>query len=236
MLLLIIRTIILYFLTLFALKMMGKREIGELQPFELVVILIISEMASIAMQSSNIPILNSIIPIITITLLQITITMINLKNERFRRIVCGKPSIIIENGKIDQLEMIRMRMNINDLLEEMRCQGFFSINDIQFAVLENNGSFNIIPKVAVRPLQVKDMGLDLPEEAPAEVIILDGVVKPDALEKAGLDQKWLFQQLKDNSINRPEDLFIAGVDSNKKFFFQKKDPLLKTKNKKGSKK
>jgi len=222
MLLLILRTIILYFLTLLALKAMGKREVGQLQPFELVVILIISEMASISMQSNGLPILNSIIPIIIITLLQITLALLNLKSEKFRIIFCGKPTVLIKNGILQQDEMRRTRINLNDLSEELRNMGFFNIDDINYAILETNGKISILPKTDKRPVETADLSLNLPMENPAELIILDGHVNKKALENYGKDQSWLDEQLKQNQINSPREVFVAGVYGADNFFFQLK--------------
>lgn len=223
MLLLILRTIILYFLTLLALKAMGKREVGQLQPFELVVILIISEMASISMQSNGLPILNSIIPIIIITLLQITLALLNLKSEKFRIIFCGKPNILIKNGILQQDEMRRTRINLNDLAEELRNLGYFNIDDINYAVLETNGKISVLPKTDKRPVETADLSLNLAMENPAELIILDGHINQKAMQNSGKNQSWLDEKLKQNHIKSPQDVFVAGVYGADNFFFQLKE-------------
>jgi uncharacterized membrane protein YcaP (DUF421 family) len=138
MILLIIRTAILYFIVVIAMRAMGKRQVGQLQPFELVVILIISEMAAISMQSTGIPITSSIMPIITIVILQVFLSLLNLKSEKARAIICGKPTILIENGRIVEEELRRTRVNINDLLEQMRSKGCFNIADVEYGILETN--------------------------------------------------------------------------------------------------
>ena len=116
MLLLIIRTALLYLLTMLSIKAMGKRQIGQLQPFEFVIILIISEMATLSLESNGTPLFNSIIPIVTLTLLQITIALINMKSQKFRTLVCGKPTVIVKNGEILEDAMRQLRLNTNDLL------------------------------------------------------------------------------------------------------------------------
>jgi len=214
---------------------MGKREVGQLQPFELVVILIISEMASISMQSNGLPILNSIIPIIIITLLQISLALLNLKSEKFRNILCGKPSIIIRNGVLQQKEMNRTRININDLTEELRSMGYFNIDDIQYAILETNGRISVLLKTDKRPVQTADLGLDLPAEYPAELVILDGHINKKSLQTSGKNEAWLKKQLQQNKIDNQSDVFVAGVYGADTFFYQLKDkPDNNKKKEKGS--
>ncbi len=219
---LLIRTVILYFLTLAAVKIMGKRQLGELQPFELVVILIISDMASLGIQSNTTPLINSIIPIVAICLLQISLSLLNLKSEKARYFVCGKPSVIIKNGVIDQSEIRLQRINLNDLTEQCRAQGYFDLSTIETAILETNGKLSIAPKTASRPLQVKDINEQLPEELLSELVILDGHINNKALDNYGYGERWLDEQLEKNGINKPEEVFIAGISEDGEFFYQRK--------------
>lgn len=219
---LLIRTVILYFLTLAAVKVMGKRQLGELQPFELVVILIISDMASLGMQSNTTPLINSIIPIVAICLLQVSLSLLNLKSEQARYFICGKPAVIIKNGVIDQNEMRLQRINLNDLTEQCRPQGYFDLSTIETAILETNGKLSIAPKTASRPLQVKDINDQLPEELLSELVILDGHINNKALANYGYDERWLEKQLEKNGINKPSEVFIAGISEDGNFFYQRK--------------
>ncbi|MCL2678158.1 MAG: DUF421 domain-containing protein, partial [Clostridiales bacterium] len=171
MLLSIVRTCLLYFVAFLAVKAMGKRGLAQLHPFELVVIFMISEMASVAMQNHGVPMINSIIPIATLAFLEISISVVCLKSSAFRKLVSGSPSIIVSNGVIRQKEMARLHMTIDDLEEEMRCQGYFNVAEIQYAIMETNGQFNIMPKALCRPVQPKDLQLQPPEDAPAALII-----------------------------------------------------------------
>ncbi len=219
---LLIRTVILYFLTLAAVKVMGKRQLGELQPFELVVILIISDMASLGMQSNTTPLVNSIIPIVAICMLQVSLSLLNLKSEKARYVICGKPAIIIKNGVIDQQEMRQQRINLNDLTEQCRAQGYFDLSTIETAILETNGQLSIAPKTGSRPLQVKDINKELPEEILSELIILDGHINQKALHNYDYDESWLEKQLENNNIKSPTEVFIAGIGENGEFFYQRK--------------
>ncbi|MDD2569305.1 MAG: DUF421 domain-containing protein [Clostridia bacterium] len=226
MLLLVIRTIILYIITMIAMKAMGKRQLGQLQPFELVVILVISDLATLSMQNSGVPIVNSIIPIATITVLQISIAIINLKSEKARRFVCGTPSVILKNGEILEGEMRKLRMNVNDLLEQMRAKGFFDISEIEYAVMETNGQLSIMPRAEKRPLQPDDLNLDLDYERPAITLILDGKVNEKHLQEAGLDLNWLKKALAKHNIKNTDKVFFASIDAKGHLFCQlkAKDP------------
>ncbi|MGI5891632.1 MAG: DUF421 domain-containing protein [Bacillota bacterium] len=223
MLLLIIRTIILYFLILLMMKIMGKRQIGQLQPFELAVILIFSEMASSSMQSTASPILYSIIPIATITVVQVIMAIVNLKSEKFRDLICGRPSIIISKGRIVQSEMKRLRMNINDLQEQLRSKGYFDITDVEYAVMETNGQLSVMPKTPKRTIQVEDLAMELEQEEPSTIVILDGHVNNEALNSIGKNSIWLEKELNKRSIKNAEDVFVASIDDEGIFSYQLKD-------------
>ncbi|MEE1043236.1 MAG: DUF421 domain-containing protein [Clostridia bacterium] len=141
-----IRTIILYLLVILGLRIMGKRQVGEMQPSELVVAIMISDLASIPMQEVGIPLSYGIIPIFTLIIMEILLSQFSLKNKKFRRMLTGKPSVIIHNGKLLENEMKKQRFNNDDLNEQLRIQGYTGIKDIHFAILETNGQLSIIPK------------------------------------------------------------------------------------------
>ncbi|HHY05785.1 MAG TPA: DUF421 domain-containing protein, partial [Clostridia bacterium] len=133
-------------------RLMGKRQIGELQPFELVIAIMISELAAVPMADTEIPLLDGIIPILTLLLAQVSLAYLSLKNERARAVICGRPSILIEKGTIIESELRRLRINLNDLLEQLRVKNFTNIADIDYAILETNGQMSVIPKGTSRPL------------------------------------------------------------------------------------
>ncbi|HHT62078.1 MAG: DUF421 domain-containing protein [Bacillota bacterium] len=223
MILLIIRTAILYFIVVIAMRAMGKRQVGQLQPFELVVILIISEMAAISMQSTGIPITSSIMPIITIVILQVFLSLLNLKSEKARAIICGKPTILIENGRIVEEELRRTRVNINDLLEQMRSKGCFNIADVEYGILETNGTLNILLKSQKRPVQPEDLNINTKYEGLPTTIILDGQVNHGNLSKALLDENWLKEELSKRGINSIKEVLFASLDTTGNLFVQCKD-------------
>lgn len=152
-----IRTLILYLLVITGLRIMGKRQIGEMQPSELVVAIMISDLATIPMQETGIPLFSGIIPIFTLIIMEILLSQFSLKNKKFRRIMTGKPNVIIHNGQILEDEMKKIRFNMDDLNEQLRIQGYTGIRDINFAILETNGQLSIIPKAKNKQATVEDV-------------------------------------------------------------------------------
>ncbi len=226
MLILLVRATLLYFLVFIAMKAMGKRELGQLQPFELVVILIISDMASIGMQSNTVTLASSIIPIVTITILQIGLSILNLKSEKSRSLLCGRPVMLIRKGQLQEKAMARLRLNINDIQEMSRTQGYFDISAIENAIMETNGQFSIMPKTAKRPLQLGDIESDPPQEHMGALLILDGHINQKTLKSLGYNENWLLDCLEREEIKRFADVFVAGVDESGQFFSQKKNQRL----------
>ncbi|MDP4134244.1 MAG: DUF421 domain-containing protein, partial [Bacillota bacterium] len=143
MIIVFVRTIILYISMVLAMRLMGKKQVGELQPSELVVSIAISDLASIPMQDTSQPILSGLIPIITLMSLEVVLSFICMKSSLMRRALDGKPTILIEKGKIIEKELAKMRYNLDDLTEELRSEGFFDVRDVEYAILETTGSLNI---------------------------------------------------------------------------------------------
>ena len=152
-----IRTVILYLFVILGLRIMGKRQVGEMQPSELVVAIMISDLASIPIQEVGITLSSGIIPIFTLIIMEIFLSHFSLKNKKFRRLMTGKPSVIIHNGKLLENEMKKQRFNNDDLNEQLRIQGYTGIKDIHFAILETNGQLSIIPKVKKQQSTVEDV-------------------------------------------------------------------------------
>lgn len=223
MFIVMLRTIILYFIVVFTIRIMGKRQIGELQPFELVIAIMVSELASIPMQDTRLPLSHGVIPIITLLILQVLISSLELKNEFARTVFSGKPSIIISSGKIDIMELRNNRYNINDLLEELRLQGYYNIEDIEFAILETSGQLSIIPKTELKPITKKDLNIKTSQDDLPVTLILDGKINLNNLKFINKNKSWLLSQINKNNILSPDKIFIALLDSNGKFFFQLKE-------------
>lgn len=220
MLITFIRTIILYILVVIVMRIMGKRQIGQLQPFELVVTIMLSDLAAIPMQNVGVPLLTGIIPIITILLLQIVFSFVNLKSEKARGIICGTPSVIIENGKIIESELQRLQYSVNDILEQLRSKNCSSISDVEFAILETNGQLSVIPKSQKRPITPSDLNISTNYEGLPINLIIDGTVNYDNLKKANLTEEWLRNELKKFNINEFNEVLLCSLDTNGALHFQ----------------
>lgn len=205
-----VRTIISYICVIFALRVMGKRQIGELQPTELVVAIMISDLAALPMGDTAIPLWNGIVPILTLVVSEITLSFLSLKSERIRNIISGTPSIIIQDGKLIEAEMKKTRYTIDDIMEELRMSDYMRISDIHLAVLETNGELSVIPKSAKKAISAEDMGLNPTQEEMPYIIIADGVLRKGQLKKSGFDIKWVNKKIKGKNI---KDVFLLTVDT-----------------------
>lgn len=222
MVLVIIRTLILYITTVVLLRIMGKRQIGQLQPYELVVIIMISELAAIPMQNTGIPILNGVIPIFILVAAEIILSYLSLKSERARGIICGRPSVLIENSKIMETELKRLRYNINDLLEQLRLKNIPDLTDVEFAILETSGELSVILKSPKRPIIPQDLNITPDYEGLPVTLIIDGQVIQENLSKKNIDMVWLKNELIKSGIHNIKQVFFATLDSQGKLYFQVK--------------
>lgn len=204
------RTVILYFLIMLALRATGKRQIGQLEPSELVLTMLISDLAAVPMQDFGIPLLAGIIPILTLSALSLLISQLSLHHLRFRELFCGTPAILIRNGQIQQETMRKNRYTIDELLEELRSQGYASVEDIQYAVLENSGKLSL--------LSHEQGGVTLPV-----VLINDGRVLGKQLKQRGLDRIWLQKQLTQQGFSSPREVFLLTIDEHDTVFLIKKE-------------
>jgi uncharacterized membrane protein YcaP (DUF421 family) len=204
---------------------MGKKQIGQLQPFELAIAIMISELASLPMQDTRLPLMHGIIPIITLLILQITVSILELKSEKMRLWFNGKPSILIKNGKIDIKELNYQKVNINDLIEELRLKNIYNLEDIEYAILETSGQLSIIPKTELSGVTKQDLKIKAVQETLPITLILDGKINTSNLKLANKTEKWLNSQLKSNKVNSYKDVFIALIDSKGEFYYQVKDNI-----------
>ena len=222
MLIVFVRTLILYTFIVVIMRLMGKRQIGQLQPSELVVALVIADLAAVPMGNVGIPLANGIIPAITLFIMEELLSLISLKSERARGIISGKPSILIERGVIMEQELRRIRYNLNDLLEQVRLKDFSNLEDIDYAILETSGQLSVIPKAEKRPVTVKDMKIDTSAQHLPVTIIIDGRIISDNLHKSGLSTSWLMDELKRNKINSSKEVFFAYLNPERKLIHQLK--------------
>lgn len=222
MLVVFIRTLILYIIVIVAMRLMGKRQIGQLQPFELAVAIMISELASVPMQNTGIPLINGIVPILTMLAAQILISLISLKSIKARNVICGKPSFLISNGKLNEDIFRNELYTINDLLEQLRNKDIYDIADVEYAILETNGQLSVIPKGLKKAATAEDLNLNVQNIGPAIDLIIDGELIEMNLEKANMSESRLKKELKKMKIESIEDCFFASVSSDGTLFCQAK--------------
>ncbi|EIV99111.1 YetF domain-containing protein [Thermoanaerobacter siderophilus] len=215
MLILFFRTIILYALVVIFMRISGKQQIGQLQPYELVVAIMIADLVAIPMQNKGIPLVSGIIPILTLLVSQLFLSYLSIKSLRARAIICGTPTILVENGKILTSQLQKERYNINDLLEELRVKGYPNIADVEYAILETNGSLSVIPKSNKRPVTPQDLNLTPQYEGLPLPIIIDGRIMHQNMQKASIDMEWLNAQLKMWKIQNVKEVLFASLDTNK---------------------
>ncbi|MCD5415075.1 MAG: DUF421 domain-containing protein [Clostridiales bacterium] len=215
-----IRTIIVYSFVVFVIRIMGKRQIAQLQPFELVITIIIAEMATIPIEDPEISLLKGIMPIISLLLMHAFVSYVTLKSERARAVICGKPSIVIDRGMVVREEIKKLKINMNDLLEQLRCKDYHNIDDVEYAILETNGEISVIPKKEKRSVQCSDLGIKTNQEVMSITIILDGKLNKDNLIKSNKDLDWLNKQPKIKKVARIKDVFFAYISTSNEFFIQ----------------
>ncbi len=216
MLVVLVRSIILYISVLIALRVMGKSEIAEMTPFDLVITLLISEVAAVPMQNNEIPLLYGIASITGLVLIESLISFIISKSRLANNFISGNPVILINKGKIDYKQLKKERVIIDELLESLRGQGYFSLKEVQYAILESDGDLSVVPSPSYTPDKPKDF-----KHLPLAVII-DGKVVKDNLNKVNKDDKWLSQILKSNHVQDIKEILILMVDEDDNVIIQRK--------------
>lgn len=218
----IIRTLILFAAVVIGLKLMGKRQVGQLQPYELVIVILLSALAAIPMGNTGVPLLSGLFPIFTLIVAQVAISYLSLKSERAREIICGTPSVLIENGKIIEKELVRLRYNINDLLEQLRAKNMPNIADVEFAILETSGQLSVIPKSQRRPIVPEDMNLPTKYEGLPVTLIVDGYLFRKNLGRINLSEEWLRSKLQEFGVMSFKEILFAHLDTEGKLLYQVK--------------
>ena len=211
----LLRTVILYFLIMTGLRLMGKRQIGELEPSELVLTMMISDLATVPMQDFGIPLLAGVIPILILLSLTLLMSQLSLLNLRFRALMCGTPAILIRNGKLQQAAMRKNRYTLDELLEQLRGQGYVSVDEVRWAVLENSGQLSILPWARQRPPTAEELGLTPEEDELPFILINDGRIVRRNLARSGRNEAWLQKELRRTGHSAGE-IFLLTVDGSGK--------------------
>lgn len=224
---LILRTIIIYFLLIFTMRIMGKKQAGQLQPYELVITLIISEVVSTPMDNPGTPISYGLIPALTLLLLYFIFAFATLKSRKLRLLFCGKPSILVLEGKIDMLELKRQNYSLTDLIEQMRLCGYTNFADVHYAILETNGQLSILPYNRSDKLTPQQLNLDIEEEGMCTALIIDGECHSLGIEHMKLDEKKVSKLLHILGFSSIRQILIFTLSYSGEVFIQDKQGNIK---------
>ncbi|HOB34444.1 MAG TPA: DUF421 domain-containing protein [Bacillota bacterium] len=227
-LIIVYRTVVLYFLVLVLMRIMGKREVGQLSLFDLVVAIMIAELAAIPMEDTSIELHHGVVPIVVLVFLEVALSFLTLKSQRARRIIEGTPSIIIEKGRVLENEMRRLRYNMDDMMAQMREQGVYNIGDVEYAILETNGKLSLVLKAAKRPVTPEDLGLDPGYEGLPIPLVSDGKLLGENLALAQKTEAWLKQALASSHQCTIADCLYCALDSKGQLLVFKKGETKKT--------
>lgn len=217
-----IRVSIIYLLVLIVMRLMGKREISQMQPFELVIAIMIADLASVPMADTGIPISNGIIPILTLLAFQLILSILNMKGINLRALICGKPQILIFRGKIDEKALKKEKITMNELQERLRQNNIFNIGDVEYAILETSGQISVIQKPEKRNTIPADFNIVPEYEGIPYDLIIDGKIMHENLKTIGRDVNWLKKQVEKFNI-KPENALIVTFDGKGQIFCQEKE-------------
>lgn len=243
MFIVLLRTIFLYVLVVLVMRLMGKRQIGELQPYEFVITIMISDLAALPMQDTRLPLLLGIIPIITLLFVKTLLTQLQLKSQLARRIIEGEPCIMVCRGKVNFKALKKQQINLDELMEELRLAGYFDLNEIEYAILENNGQFSFLTSEnnTTTTSNSKCSGSkssssnntnssaqiepDKASKAPRlpVIYVLDGQINRNSLTTAGKNKVWIEHELKKHKIDNINNVLLAMTDTSGKFIYQLHD-------------
>ncbi|MBE6052745.1 MAG: DUF421 domain-containing protein [Clostridium sartagoforme] len=224
MFIVLLRTAILYGLVILVVRLMGKRQIGELQPYEFVITIMISDLAALPMQDTRLPLILGVIPIITLLFIKTILSYLQLKSQKARKILEGEPCILITRGKINYNSLKKQQINLDELMEEIRLAGYFDLSEIEYGILENNGqmSFLTSKQNSSSSSSNSDNSNNLSSQKPRlpVIYILDGEFNRNSLTSSTKGDEWIINELKKHKINSIKDVLIAMTDTNGRFIYQ----------------
>jgi uncharacterized membrane protein YcaP (DUF421 family) len=219
-----INTIIVYALLMLLLRLMGKRQLGDLELSELIVTILITEAASDPITDPEMPLIYGILPVLTLLGLEYLLSLLCLHSVKLRALLEGKPALLIVHGRIDQTQMRRNRFTPDELTEALRNQGILALSEVEYAILETDGRLNIIPTADQRPATAGQLGLAVQDQGYPMMVINDGRVLTDNLKLLGRDTAWLDQQLQSRDIQTPKQVYMMTVDQAGGIFLAPKEP------------
>ena len=215
-----LRTTILFFVTAIVLRLMGKRQLAQLQPYEVVITLMISDLATLPMGDVEIPLMGGVVAIVTLLVLHSLLSVLSFASMRMRSLICGRPSVLVRNGRICEKELSRLCFDLSDLMEGIRSSGIIGLHETGCVVLETNGTLSVFPRAASRPLSPQDMNLTPAEESLPVVLIADGSVRQQAVSEAGIDPEQLRRQLNTWGFQDESQVLLCCFDGPDQFFVQ----------------
>lgn len=217
-----LRTIILYLVLITVIRLMGKRQIGQMEPSEFVVTMLVANLASIPMQDSGIPLFSGFIPIVTVLGLELVLSHLSLRSIRLRKILCGKPVILIENGNILQGNLRKTRVTLDELTGHLREKDVLDLRSVQYAILETNGNLSVFPYPKDRPANAREAGVQTQKQYLPLTIISDGKLLKENLSKAGKDRKWVQKVLQQKNAEI-QNTWLLTVDGGDRVVFYRKE-------------
>ncbi len=227
---LVLRVLLIYLLLLVTMRIMGKREIGQLSNLDFVVAIVVAELATLPLTDRNLTLVHSVVPMLILTLLQVSVSMVCLKSNKFRRLLYGKPNLLIAAGNLQMREMRKARYNIDDLMSQLRQKDVFDIADVDYAVLETSGELTVLLKSDQKPATKGDFGFKAPDDFQGMPLTLidDGEVNVRGLRDNHLTENWLNAQLKRKGIDDPRDVFFASLSNDGTIYLMTRIESLKT--------
>ncbi len=208
----IIRTVVLYLLIVAAMKIMGKRQIGQMQLSELVTVTMLSELASYSILDADIPLVYSIIPVFVLIALEVAISFFSVKSRFISRLFDGRPSFLIYKGEINQKELVSSRLTLTEVISEIRTSGLNSISEVNYMILEPGGKISVIPKISKQPLTPSDMNIKTKECGIDHALIIDGCFIPCALDRIGKNRTWVESILRSDGVSDISEIFYFAVN------------------------
>lgn len=218
-----VRTVILYFAILISMRIMGKRQLGEMEISEFIVAALIADLAATPLQDIGIPLLNGLVPIIIMFCFEIIIAGLNMRSVKLRKLTYGRPEIIIRDGRIIREAMHKNRFTLDELMQELRAQGLTDTAQVEYAVLETNGQLSIILKSGNQPATASQMGVDADDVSYAHIIINEGRILDNNLKLLGRDRRWLANELKRQNLRSADEVYILTLSENGSVFCQAKE-------------
>ena len=217
-----LRTIILYLFLILSIRLMGKRQIGQMEPSEFVVTMLVANLASIPMQDGAIPLYSGLVPILTVLGLELVLSALSLRSIFVRKLLCGKPVILIENGNILQENMRKTRLTLDELTGHLREKDVLDLGSVQYAILETNGNLSVFPYPKDRPASAKDAGIPVKKQGLPITIISDGYLSEDNLSLSKKDMAWVHRELNKRNAT-VETTWLLTVDGTGKVYFCEKE-------------